>query len=393
MEPNNITPFEQASYIASVIYKAMEKEALTENERKDLDAWIAENDRHARAFSELQDREALEEELRALAGYDTRSAARQLFDRLGLAPVRKSGTVRTIVRWTAAAAIVVLLAASGWWWMAGHQGRGKTYSDVAPGGNKAILTLADGSRIALDTAQTGQLAVQGQTRITGQHGEVTYKTTGNTADIAYNTMTTPRGGQYKLVLPDGSNVLLNAASSLRYPTAFTGGSRTVELTGEAYFEIAKNTTQPFIVKARGTDIKVLGTAFNVMAYDDEPGVRTTLVNGAVQVTTAAGTRTLEPGQLALAENGGLTVGDADTDKETAWTTGFFKFDHTDIQYIMREVARWYDIDVVYETTMNASDTYSGRISRNLPLSELTAFLEGNGIHHFRIDGRQLTVLP
>lgn len=378
----------------------MEKELLSDKEQEDLNAWIKEDERHALAYTELQDREALVEELRRLAGYDTELVTKRLFEQLGIEK-KNPVPIRAIARWAAAAAIVALLATGAWFLTTRERGVNtvpifSNKNDVLPGGDKAVLTLADGSKITLDSTHTGQLARQGEATIVKQNGQIAYKIggAGKSTEIAYNTMTTPRGGQYRLVLPDGSKVLLNAASSLRYPTVFNGHDREVELTGEAYFDIAKDPSQPFTVKTRGMDVKVLGTEFNVMAYADEPGERTTLINGAVLVRGGSAARVLIPGELALIGSGGqMVVGNADTDKEIAWTTGFFKFDHTDIQAIMREISRWYDIEVVYEIKMNDSDTYSGRISRSLPLSDLAAFLEGNGIHHFRIDGRKLIVLP
>ena len=399
-EQENITPFGHAARIASLIYKVMEKELLSDGEQADLNAWIKERESHARAYAELQDRQALVEELKLLAGYDTQLATKRLFEQLGIEK-KKPVPIRSIGRWTAVAAMAALLATGAWFWATRERG-GNTApvfsnrNDVLPGGNKAVLTLADGSKITLDSAHAGQLTRQGGATIVKQNGQITYRTgaVGNSTEIVYNTITTPRGGQYRLVLPDGSKVMLNAASSLRYPTIFSGRDRQVELTGEAYFDIAKNASQPFFVKTRDMDVKVLGTQFNVMAYTDEPEMRTTLIDGSVQVRVGAGTRTLVPGQTALIGSGrGMVVQDADTDKEIAWTTGFFQFDHTDIHILLREITRWYDIEVVYQATMNDTDTYSGRISRNLPLSDLTAFLEGNGIHHFRIEGRKLTVLP
>jgi transmembrane sensor len=315
-------------------------------------------------------------------------------------------------RWTmAAAAVFVFLAAGAGFFVLRNKGHyparlAATQKDIGPAGDKATLTLANGSIVVLDTVHDGQVAKQGGAVITRQNGQVIYHTDAEGSGDAlrpddsskeekYNTMTTPRGGRFKVVLPDGSTVLLNAASSLRYPTSFTGNQRVVELTGEAYFDIARNAAKPFLVKTNALTIKVLGTSFDVMVYPDEPVARTTLVNGSVQVSTGSESKVLSPGQQALVGGNmtGLVVRDADVDKETAWISGFFQFNHTDIQTIMREVSRWYDISVRYETPLDETGTYSGIISRNLHLSDLIAFLENNGIHHFRIEGRTLIVLP
>jgi transmembrane sensor len=325
---------------------------------------------------------------------------------------RKAPLIRILQR-AAAAAIIIALTGGTWLWFTrtpkANNNSSLSKNDIVPGTNKAVLTLSNGQKIILDSAQNGLLTQQGSTNIEKlNNGALAYLPPaplprggrgkggrGGTGEGgAFNTLSTPRGGQYKLTLPDGSKVFLNSASSLRYPTAFTGSTRSVELSGEAYFEIAKNKNSPFIVKIASTSVRVLGTHFDIMAYPDEAALNTTLLEGSVQVTRAGQTRTLAPGQQALvaADNPMITVQPADIDKAIAWTTGFFKFNHTDLHTIMREIARWYDIDVVYQTTDN-TETYGGRIRRDLNLSVLIKFLESNGIHHFRIEGKRLIVLP
>lgn len=382
-------------YIASLLYKELEKELLTEKERQHLDAWLKESPLHASLYPALQDRSRLADEVRGLTRSDTPAAIKEVFSRLGLRSAAQVRRMRMIRTWTAAAAVLLFLS-GGIWLLTPNQTKPilAGQARIVPGGNKAVLTLGDGRTIVLDSIHNGQVAQQRSAIISRQNGQLVYdvRPDARPAGVEFNMVTTPRGGQYTVVLVDGSKVLLNAASSLRYPTAFTGNDRTVELSGEAYFEVVHNKSQPFIVKTHRQDIKVLGTSFDVMAYSDEPNERTTLVDGSVQVSLGAETRILTPGQQTLV-NDNIAVANADVDKETAWTTGFFKFDHTDIHTIMREIVRWYDIDIAYETPMNDSDTYSGRIRRNLPLSDLITFLKDNGIHHFRLEGRKLTVLP
>ncbi len=397
MDAENIE-YSRSLYIASLIYKEQEEELLAEKERQDLDTWINEKEQHANMYVALRDRTMLVDEVKALAGYDTPAAVREVFRQLDIRSVWKVRRMRTIRAWAAAAAILIILVGS----IALFTRKGSTsvparMKDIAAGGNKAVLTLGNGRKLVLDSIPNGQLTQQIGATISQQNGQVIYDAIKGSNDITaeYNTITIPKGGQYTVVLPDGSKVMLNAASSLKYPTVFSGNDRAVELSGEAYFEIVKNKTQPFVVKTHRQTITVLGTAFDVMAYNDEPTERTTLVNGAVQVGVGSQTSVLTPGRQVLVNTGsaGISVVDADVDKETAWTTGFFKFDHTDIHPIMREIARWYDIEVAYETPANDAETYTGRISRSMPLSDLAAFLEKNGIHHFRMDGRKLTVRP
>jgi ferric-dicitrate binding protein FerR (iron transport regulator) len=265
---------------------------------------------------------------------------------------------------------------------------------VLPGGNRALLTLANGSSIVLDSAADGILAQQGNTRIKKLNGgQIVYSVPGMKPEaVFYNVLTTPRGGQYRLALPDGSQVWLNAASSIRYPTAFTGRERRVEITGEAYFEIAKNPQMPFYVKVNDMQVEVLGTHFNVMAYANEDAVRTTLLEGSVKVNRGSSTVFLKPGQQsALGEKGAVSVIDgADTEEAVAWKNGLFEFDNVSIETVLRQISRWYDVDVQYEGNTMPSH-FGGQISRYSNLSQVLKILELSGIH-FRIEGKRLIVL-
>jgi transmembrane sensor len=268
--------------------------------------------------------------------------------------------------------------------------------DLPPGRNNAILTLADGHSITLDSAANGRLAQQGNTKVIKLNGQIAYRNTGGVQGdeaMLFNTISTARGNQYQLVLSDGSKVWLNAASSLRFPTSFKGKERRVEVTGEAYFEIAKNPAMPFIVQAGSGEIDVLGTHFNVNAYADEPSVKTTLLEGAVAVKKATVLQMLVPGQQAEfgPKNGIALSENVDVTRETAWKDGFFWFNNTDIHTLMRQVSRWYDVEV--EFTGNITDDgFTGKVSRNVPLSKLLNVLEQYELH-FKIEGKKIIVLP
>ena len=263
-------------------------------------------------------------------------------------------------------------------------------NDVAPGNNKAILTLDDGSKIDLDDAKTGILASESNIDIkkTGV-GQLEYTAgTQTVKTVKYNILSTPLGGEYQLVLPDGSKVWLNSGSTLRFPTAFIGSERIVELKGEAYFDIAKNPKMPFLVRTNNAmDIKVLGTQFNVMAYDDEKNINTTLIEGSVEVLKESGKTTLKPGQEAILNkrSGNIKVASADLEQAIAWN-------NENIESIMRKVSRWYNVDIVYQGNLNNKD-FVGTISRNKNVSELLKMLELTGAIHFSIDGRRITVMP
>lgn len=272
-------------------------------------------------------------------------------------------------------------------------------ADIAPGGNKAILVLADGSSLTLDDARNGDLSKQGSTLIRKTaDGEVVYLTENNTAavqpELAYNTISTPRAGQYQLTLSDGTRVWLNAATTLKFPAQFIGKERTVELSGEAYFEVAHHKDQPFYVRSEEQTIRVLGTHFNVNAYDDESALRTTLLEGKVEVNIAAAgnknSRVLMPGQQAAAgRNGDLAVVSADTEEAIAWKDGYFKFNKADIQTIMRQVARWYDVEVKFEGKI-PEDVFVGKIKRSENISGVLRILQLSKVP-FRIENKTVII--
>jgi ferric-dicitrate binding protein FerR (iron transport regulator) len=274
-------------------------------------------------------------------------------------------------------------------------------NDIAPGGNKAILTLADGSKLVLDDSKNGKLATQGKTVVkkTGS-GMLAYlsSTLGQSpaaSEITYNTITTPRGGQYNVVLPDGTQVWLNAASSLKFPTAFTGKERNVELNGEAYFEVVKNKAMPFHVSSAGQTIEVLGTHFDVNAYSDETALKTTLLEGSVKVVKGGLSAMLKPGQQSTISNNetnaAIKVSEVtDIDEIMAWKNGKFHFNDTDIKTVMRQISRWYDVDIEYTGKIPGDDVFTGTFSRSLTAAKALKILEFSGVN-FKIEGRKIIV--
>lgn len=270
--------------------------------------------------------------------------------------------------------------------------------DIAPGEDKAMLTLADGSVIMLDSTAKGKLAEYGNIKaLKIDAGKLSYQqaNTGRQFTMQYNTVSTPRGGQYHVVLPDGSKVWLNAASSLKFPVFFGGKERNVELIGEAYFEVAHNEKQPFKVNVKGVEVVVLGTHFNINAYDDEGTIKTTLLQGSVRETVAdkQQTVTITPGQQAEVGKDKVIklINDVDLVQVVAWQSGLFEFNNSDLAAIMRQISRWYDVDVVYESKPGDAK-FGGGISKHLPLSEVLQLLEANGVR-FQLDGRILKVMP
>jgi len=308
-----------------------------------------------------------------------------------------------VVRRFAVAAALLAAVAGAWFFLR----TSKTHEAVAtavpkaaaikPGSNRAVLTLANGQQIVLDDAHNGVLGQQGKTRVIKlDSGRLAYAdgggSTGGAAAILFNTIATPRGGQYQITLPDRTKVWLNAESSLRFPTAFTEKQRTVELTGEAYFEVAPNKDQPFLVKAGTTETRVLGTQFNVMAYGDEGPVKTTLLEGSVQMGLGQANTLLTPGEQGQydAEKGRMATRMVNTRQVTAWKDGYYFFDRTPVQNIMRQISRWYDVQVVYQGQA-PHDEIVGKIPRTADVSEVLHIMELIGIR-FRIEGRTITVL-
>lgn len=270
--------------------------------------------------------------------------------------------------------------------------------DIAPGRDGAILTLADGTQIVLDSLGSGIIAHQNGTQVALKNGLLVYdanaKTTGG---ISYNTMTTPKGRQFQLVLPDGSKVWLNAATFIRYPTVFTGKERKVEIDGEAYFEVVKNAGMPFKVKVNETtEVEVLGTHFNVNAYENEGVIKTTLLEGIVRVKAYKQLQTLVPGQQAEVLYGndreGVSVHTADINRVMAWKNGLFNFEGANLQEVMRQLERWYDIEVVYSGDI-PNIRFGGKISKNENLSIVLEGLKGAGVDFKLEEGRKLIVTP
>lgn len=285
-----------------------------------------------------------------------------------------------------------------------HLDKQNLQADVEPGGNKAILTLADGSEIILDQAGKGNLARQAGVQIVKTtNGQLVY-TVKESSDSSKgisenltNTISTPRGGQYQVNLPDGTRVWLNAASSLKFPLSFaTLKERKVELKGEAYFEVEKDAARPFIVQSDRQTVQVLGTHFNINSYEDEPDVKTTLLEGAVKVTALNGAKAeqafLKPGQQARISSGSkpINVLRVDPMVEVAWKNGQFFFENESIENIMKQISRWYDVEVVYEDEVTGKTVW-GSVTRYANVSKVLAVLELTGEIHFKIEGRRITV--
>jgi transmembrane sensor len=318
---------------------------------------------------------------------------RQVVTREKVVPVK-----RLFWRQIAVAASVLLVISLGSYFLffnkpAKHGDIVKTVipKDVeAPKGTKAMITLADGRMITLDSVASGTLAAQGNVQVVkNESGEIVY--TGNNREVVYNTLVNPRGSEVvSLTLNDGTKVWLNSESSLKYPIAFAGPERRVEVTGEAYFEVAKDVTKKFVVTGNGVTAEVLGTHFNVNTFADESSIDVTLLEGSVRVSKGSANGLLKPGQQAQVGSDIKVVSNADLEKVMAWKNGLFQFDDANIKSIMKQVERWYDVEAVYEVNTKEL-TFSGVVGRKENISQLLKVMELTGLVKFEIDGKKIVV--
>lgn len=304
---------------------------------------------------------------------------------------------RSSFRWSAAAAIVLAIAGPLAYRLqrpapAPAQTAVAQKQGIIPGTDRAVLVLSGGGKVDLNGAQKGILSRQGGSNVVKlADGRLAYEA-GNRADSTpvFNTLITPRGGKYQVTLPDGTKVWLNAASSIRFPAAFSGSDRTVDITGEVYFEVAQDKRKPFIVRAGQTQTRVLGTRFDVMAYEDEQFIRTTLLDGAVALHRGGPDVVLKPGEQGVFGSAGITTKTVNTAAAVAWKDGYYYFDRTGMDEVMRQIARWYDVDIVYQGAV-PRDEIVGKIPRTASVAEVLHVMELIGLR-FKIDGKKIIVL-
>ncbi|OQP56857.1 hypothetical protein A3860_09750 [Niastella vici] len=391
---------------------------LTEAEQAQLDHWLTQSERNRRLFNSINDEEQLrqwimayhqevEEDNEALI---MAKIKQQISGSQPVPPVLKINTWR---RWAAVAAILLLVAGVGYFgWNHKTQNppvvQHATPADIPPARDGAILTLADGRKVVLDSLGNGVIATEKGTRVVLQNGELAYNGAGSNAAMPmHNTLTTPRGRQFQLILPDGTKAWLNAESEIYYPTVFSGNERRVQIAGEVYFEVKHDKTKPFIINILphngggpgGSQLEVLGTQFNVNAYTNEATIKTTLVEGRLKVLAGSpidyhSPVVLQPGQQAQTDNHTYHIKlekNADVGKAIAWKNGFFNFEDASLEEVMRQLERWYDIEVVYEKGI-PDITFGGKMSNDVSLSGLLKSLQQMDVH-FRVEGRKLIVLP
>jgi transmembrane sensor len=405
--PENINAT-HAIHIASLIHKLQEQETLSEREEQELNEWRQQGNREE-FLTRLMDRKKFIAGVKGMNDYDSNAAIHAIFDRLGLTPPRQ---IKRLILWrsvASVAAIFLLAIVTTRILVTKRQtikpgAPASAYKkDIPPGGNKAVLTLANGTQIVLDTSRSGMIARQGATNIVKlDNGRLAYQPINEKPTaVVYNSLSTPRGGTYRLTLPDGSQVWLNAASSITYPIAFSGAERTVKITGEAYIEVAHNSRQPFRVQAGDQLIEDIGTAFNVNAYADEQDVTTTLVDGKVKVSLEGNLKTgkgrparvLLPGQQLASRNGNLEmIPGAEIDQVLAWKNGAFSFRNADLPAVMRQLTRWYDIEVEYAGPVPGG-TFDGEIGRGLTLNQVLQGLSQTRINYTIVNAHKIIIRP
>ncbi len=390
---------QQADRISRTLARLMHGGELNETEQSELKQWLLADERHQALFDSLGSGPALVDALSTFAKADTDAAFARVREQWAEPALRSSGKVRKLLRWLPYAAAVVVAIGTVMWYI--HKEGGvqppeiahTSTKDIPAGGNRAVLQLADGRTINLDETQTG--IVVGGDDITYLDGTsvATSLVADDEVDAEEMVLSTPKGGTYQIALPDGSKVWLNAASTLKYPSRFSAKERVVELVGEAYFDVVKDERTPFKVVSAGQTVEVLGTEFNVSAYPDEEAINTTLVEGSVRVALAGGDQSpvvIRPGQQATTNEVHVDVKQVNIDQYTAWKDGWIIFQDKSFDQIMREVERWYDIDVRYDGTIPREVGY-GMAKRTENLSVVLQLLESGGIR-FKLDNRILTIV-
>jgi len=387
------TEIQTSLKIAALIGRHIKGE-LNTTETQELESWMDASPENRIMVEELMNKDIRETEWENLQQYNG--------EQVLAAILTKAGADRKIkrlwfIRFAAAAAILLLLGGISMKFVLDRlqipPGRALQYTnDPPPGSRKAKLVMANGNAVALGIGKDTTFTEKNGTEIKQTNGQLVYSSAGNNL-LAYNLLTTPVGGEYEITLTDGTHVWLNAASSIRYPTTFSGKERKVEITGEVYFEVARNAKMPFKVKVNEQlEIEVLGTHFNVNAYKEEATVNTTLLEGAVRLKTNSQLQLLKPGQQARVNGaGGIRIlANVDTEQAVAWKNGLFNFEDVSLQEMMRQLSRWYDIEVVYEGKVPEM-RFGGKMVRNLSLSQLLKVLEQSKVHFRMEEGRKVIV--
>lgn len=372
---------------------------LTAAEKVWLDEWLKEDVGNQQLLDELENEDRVNKDLLFFSSIDQTAAWKKINQRIqDSADPASRGLLSGYWKYAAASVVIGLISygiLSGTYKIdrlaVDPVRKTVVKGDIPPGEDKATLTLSDGKVITLETMKDGASVEQDGIKMTKKDGKVYYQVLagGDTKNIRYNTIKTPAGGQYEIILPDGSEVWLNASSSLHFPTVFVGNTRQVDLTGECYFEIAKDRQKPFIVRAGKTHVEVLGTHFNVMAYADEGDTKTTLLEGAVKVGNGTSSKMISPGQQASVGEK-IDIASVNTEEAVAWKNGFFQFENEDLGTILRQLTRWYNVEIANVDQIPDSH-FTAVIPRNVTLSHVLQLLEMSGELDFEVVDNKITI--
>lgn len=397
---HNIKTMEKKQFL-SLIDTYINGEA-SENEKRLVEAYYSRLGKPALESSDVQDEALFKDLLLNRIITQIRSESEQ--EEIVKVKLKK----RLNLWWISAAAVLLIFFSVGILLFRDGKSTNKGHVDYAeliqPGGNKAILTLSNGTKVVLDGKSNADIAEQNGIKIKKkedgllEYVQLSSPVTDNQFSTIFNTIETPKGGQYRIVLNDGTVVWLNAASQLRYPLQFKGAERRVELIGEGYFEVAHNAAKPFIVVTAKQEVQVLGTHFNINAYTDEDEIKTTLLEGSVKVTSKQGKKQtgqkyLRPGEQSVLMDDSWSVKEVDAATQIDWKNGRFIFKDEDLKSVMRKLARWYDIEVDYASSMGENLNFSGKISRSKTLKEVLRILTRTNDVTFKVAERRITVMP
>ncbi|MGN6416977.1 MAG: FecR family protein [Pseudobacter sp.] len=389
------------------------RDDLTDQDQEQLNNWIDASERNRLLFESIDDEEQLRSLVLLYFQEKTENNEELILQKIrtgmstlpAITPVRKMPSL-----WKWVAAVAVVTAGIGFYFLDIRENKKEgtlagNSAEILPGKEGAILTLADGTKMVLDTLGNGVIASENGTQVLLQNGSLSYAQNATEGEAVTNVLSTPKGRQFRLVLPDGTKVWMNAASSLRYPTIFSGNKRQVRVTGEVFFEVAPNHLQPFLVDIDNkAQVEVLGTQFNVNAYSNEKNIRTTLVDGSIRIRAGAGYDTssfkvMKPGEQAqssLSEQANLqgvkVVNNVNIEKVIAWKKGLFNFEDASLEEVLRQIERWYDIEVVYEKGIIPDIIFGGKFSNDVSLEGMLRSLKESEVN-FRMEGRKLIVLP
>lgn len=379
--------------IADLIIKSFKGE-LSTLELQTLNNWVEKSKSNRDLFEKLTDNHILVNHIDLYQKFDAVESLGKINTQLDGSRVVRFSSPR-ILKYAASLLLPLLVSAAiiYYFTLSNEKSLSALDEQIHPGMNKATLILADGATIELQDSETFQDVKQGIFTVKSENSSLVYASADDPSEfrpIIYNTLTTPHGGRYSVRLSDGTRVTLNAGSSLKYPVSFTDSTRTVHLDGEAYFEVT-HTGKPFIVSSNQQNIRVLGTAFNVSAYANEPAILTTLVEGKVQIETTSGQVILAPGEQSKLVGNQLTLEIVNTSRYTSWINGKFEFNHDNMDIVFKRLSRWYDFNYEFENKDAMNFHFTGRLNNDQPISSILQMLEATSDIHFETNGKTIVV--